>query len=209
MANHHTWEKSLRWVEWYNATGSEIAAYSVMRVTGGRALFGRVILEMGQPNAYGSQYSHYVNGPIAVPSGGYGLAAIPIGAPMFALYDSSDGALSVGDRLGPRSGSYILRKDTGGFRVVDDATLGSGATTRAFVIQQPMLHFIGKTDGSLTKDSSGSISVYSGTTLGSESDTSVNVTCYNRFADLDADKWVRCAWNEYGDNWELVAAECE
>lgn len=64
---------------------------------------------------------------------------------------------------------------------------------------------IGKTDASHSKGASGTISLYSGTG-GSASDTTENVTAYNRFADLDSGKWCLLAY--IGGGWELVAGEC-
>lgn len=65
---------------------------------------------------------------------------------------------------------------------------------------------IGKTDAAITKGNSGTISVYQGTTKGSETDSGVNVTAYNRFADLASGVWVHVEWINGG--WELTAAEC-
>lgn len=64
---------------------------------------------------------------------------------------------------------------------------------------------LGKTDASHAAGASGTISVYDGT-KGSESDTTRNITAWNRFADIDSGKWVLCAWVWNG--YELIAAEC-
>lgn len=64
---------------------------------------------------------------------------------------------------------------------------------------------LGKTDASHAKGASGTVSVWAGTP-GSESDTGVNVTAYNRFSAVATTKWV---WlNHNGDGFYLVAAEC-
>lgn len=210
MNGYHSYHRQLNWTPFKNTTGSEIPAYAVMKLTAYGEVFGDSYLEMGANTTYGSQWSHFVNDGIPVPANGYGLCCLPAGTPVAALYDSSDGSIAVGDRVGPRSGAYKLRKNTGGFRVVGTTmrTIDASSST-ILVIQQPMLHFVGKTDSTHAKSATGTISIYSGTTLGSESDTTVNMTgVYNRFAAIGSGKWVKCAWNEYGDNWELVAAEC-
>lgn len=65
---------------------------------------------------------------------------------------------------------------------------------------------LGKTDASHAKGASGTISVYEGATKGSETDTTRNVSAWNRFADLDSGKWVWCVWN--GSGYDLIAGEC-
>lgn len=64
---------------------------------------------------------------------------------------------------------------------------------------------LGKTDADHDVDTSGTVSVWSGTP-GSETDTTDNITAYNRFADVASDSWVWCANN--GDGWYIVAARC-
>lgn len=64
---------------------------------------------------------------------------------------------------------------------------------------------LGKTDSSHAKGASGTISVYSGAE-GSEVDTGVNVTAYNRFAAVSSGKWV-IVLSILGRLY-LVAAEC-
>ncbi len=64
---------------------------------------------------------------------------------------------------------------------------------------------LGKTDSAISKNSSGTVSVYAGTP-GSESDSSLNITVYNKFADVASGKFVWCHHN--GNGWYLTAAEC-
>lgn len=65
--------------------------------------------------------------------------------------------------------------------------------------------FLGKTDSSHAKSASGTVSLYHGT-AGSESDTTFNVTAYNKFAAVGSGKWVWVAFD--GKNWYLTGAEC-
>lgn len=67
--------------------------------------------------------------------------------------------------------------------------------------------YLGKTDAALNKGSSGTISIWSGTTKGSETDTTVNTTSvYNRFGNIASGKFVLLCWVDNG--WELVAGDC-
>ncbi len=67
--------------------------------------------------------------------------------------------------------------------------------------------YVGKTDAAIDKGNSGTVSIWAGTTKGSESDTGDNITgVYNRFADIAITKWVHVEWVNGG--WELSAAEC-
>lgn len=65
--------------------------------------------------------------------------------------------------------------------------------------------FLGKTDSSHAVDASGTVSLWYGTP-GSESDTTFNVTAYNRFASLNSGAW--CWVENNGNGWYLTAGRC-
>jgi hypothetical protein len=65
---------------------------------------------------------------------------------------------------------------------------------------------IGKTDAAHNKGASGTISVYSGTSASSLTDTGDNITAYNRFGSIAAGKWVFVWTMPWG--FEITAAEC-
>ncbi|NBW11005.1 MAG: hypothetical protein EBR82_23540 [Caulobacteraceae bacterium] len=65
---------------------------------------------------------------------------------------------------------------------------------------------IGKTNSAHNKGANGTISVYSGSTAATLSDTGQDVTAYNRFGNIGANKWVR-VWT-YPWGFEVEAAEC-
>jgi hypothetical protein len=65
---------------------------------------------------------------------------------------------------------------------------------------------LGKTDSSVTKGNTGTVSEYVGGTSGSESDTGDNYTVYFRYADVASGKWV--LFLRLMGNWEAIAAEC-
>ena len=179
-----------------------IPAYGVcLTKTGSDLTTGRVSVK--RPDTYGSQNNALINGPTAVAVSGNGFAQGGNG-PFIAAYDSSDGSPGHGEAWGPRSGTYLLKKNTGGFRVIAvlDAT-----NALALVQRDPMLTFRGKTDASLSKGASGTISIYAGT-LGSETDTTINMTAYNRFATVAITKWVTCSYCFDNQGWDLISAEC-
>lgn len=64
---------------------------------------------------------------------------------------------------------------------------------------------LGKTDSSHAKGASGTVSIWTGTP-GSETDSGVNVTAFNKFANIASDKWVWIDHNGFG--WYLTAGEC-
>jgi len=64
---------------------------------------------------------------------------------------------------------------------------------------------LGKTDAAITKGSSGTVSIWTGT-AGSESDSTENITVYNKIGDVAITKWCICAY--FNNAWYLVNAEC-
>ena len=64
---------------------------------------------------------------------------------------------------------------------------------------------LGKTDAAINKATSGTVSIYAGTP-GSETDTTINLTAYNKFANIASGKWVWIA--PLDANWYITAAEC-
>jgi hypothetical protein len=65
---------------------------------------------------------------------------------------------------------------------------------------------IGKTDAAHNKGANGTISIYSGTDPSSLTDTTDNVTAYNRFGNIASGKWVFVWTLPWG--FEITAAEC-
>jgi hypothetical protein len=194
-----------RWFEFRNDSAEQIPAFGVVRLTGVVVLEpGRVALTADQPDTFGCQHRCAINGPVPVNAGKLGtLTREPL---VPALFDSSDGTPSAGESWGPRAGTWMLKKNTGGFTVVGVTNAAAGLV---LVEPAPMLAFLGKTDAALAKGATGSISIFSGATIGAETDTDFNmIGVYNRFSDVESGKWVRCGWNDDSARWELVAAEC-
>ena len=194
----------MAWHEFRNESTETIPPFGVLRVTGVVVPEpGRVVLLANRPDTFGCQDRGLLNGAVPVASGGYGVgtrAGLAAG-----LYEAADGIPTVGERWGPRPGGWRLRRHTGGF-VVWGVT--NPAANLVLVHPQPMLSLVGKTDGLHAKWTRATVSIWSGP-LGAEVDTQYDLTLvYNRYGDVPAGKWVRCVWNEQGNDWELVAAEC-
>jgi hypothetical protein len=65
--------------------------------------------------------------------------------------------------------------------------------------------YLGKTNVAINKGSSGAVSRYEGST-GTETDTGIDDTCKNRFANVSSGKWV--AYVLIDSAYYLIAAEC-
>lgn len=89
-----------------------------------------------------------------------------------------------------------------------------GQVTPAFMLgvseaaetRKPMI--IGKTDAAHFKGTTGTISVYKGSSSGGYTltDTGIDITAYNRFGSIASGKWV--AVQRFVHGWEVTAAEC-
>lgn len=180
----------------YNASGGTIPAFSVFRVDGVEEINGAYYPKAKQPNAYGSQYSHYINGPTDVPDEGMGSFF-----GVFPCLAAVNGSPTKGDQIGPRSGQWDLRASTYGFRVVDLADSGF-----AIVEREPMLQFTGKYNSSCSKGSTGTVSIYypsSGTLTDTTQDMSSVLAVSQAFTSSD---WANVVW--INGRWEAYLREC-
>jgi hypothetical protein len=186
-----------------NDSGEEIPPYACVQVV---RMIDLNVFSGIKPQNYGSQYSHFANGARPITNGGYGELT---DAPFMAMaIDPADGIVAPGMIVGPRSNGWMLRRNTGGFRVVsysEDGTWGDGI---AIVVRQPMLTIKG------TLNADGSVRVYWGLDAGT--DTGIDVDCYNHCVDTETDKKVIAVWQQesqdYDGNttngqWMLVAGE--
>jgi hypothetical protein len=93
--------------------------------------------------------------------------------------------------------------------VVDGYLADRVDTTNSVVLVQsvPMLSMMGKTDDAANQGSSVTVSIYWST---SDIDTGVNVTAFNRIANVGANKWVVMSWNPWGGSngtWEIHSVQ--
>lgn len=178
-----------RWtIPFKNDSAESVPPFGVMRVTGIETIGGRPIVKIGKPNTYGSQYSHYVNGPIEVAAGAYGTCTNE-----FPALAATNGTASGGQLWGPRDDSWELEPQTGGFITVD--LFGSGV---AIVNRFPLLAFEGQYDADTAQGASGTVSIY-----WQGSDTGENMTSVLAVSQdfVTTDKinvsWLNQRWEAY------------
>jgi hypothetical protein len=193
-----------------NQSGEEIPPYACMKVVAYYGGLETIGFSVDKPDEYGAQWGHIFNGPRPIPateSNNNGVREVAIGDLSLGLYEpysgDPDGLVYAGLHVGPRAGSWKLHEDTGGFFVC--GPIGDQSDRVCIVRRAPMLHVICKTGGSgINTDQSGTVSVYwsnpgDGGTL---SDTGVDITVYNRFESIGANKFLAAQWHPWG--WEMV-----
>jgi hypothetical protein len=190
-------------IKWRNTHSSSCPPYGIIRVTG--YLAASRTIEGSQPNAT-LQRIYLVNGPSPVAYQGYGRASWLL-SPQQAeawrtvAYDVADGTPALGEEWGPTPGQWTARKNRPGVLV-----LGAESSEQTLTgVQSVVDSLLGKTDASHAKGASGTVSIWMGA-AGSEADTTINVTAYNRFAAVASDKWVHLT--STNGQWYLDAAEC-
>lgn len=194
-----------------NDAEEAIPAYGVLRITGTVEVVGRQFLKAAKPNTYGSQLSHYVNGPLPVASGKYGECMVPL-SPIAAHYDSADGTPAFGESWGPRASTWKLKKNTGGFKV-----LGLIDSTQHLVLvqQEPFLTFRGKANADIAAGALGTASIYYQSALGTYSDSSVDTPTNSVFNALDetveSGAWIECGYAPFGstEGWRITQGDFE
>lgn len=161
----------LPWFEFQNQNAAQVPAFGLMRVTGITVVeAGRVVITCDQPNAYGSQYAHMVNGDTPVSQNDYGVCTRFGLFP--ALYDNADGTPGFGDLWGPRNGTWKLKKNTGGFFVYG---VPNSSAFLALVQAAPMLSARGTIASDIAAGASGTLTVFTGA-YGSETTTSQTIS---------------------------------
>lgn len=193
-------------VPFINSGGNDCPAYGVLSlndVTLDTAM--PYYLTADRPSTTFKRFQ-IVNGSEPVPAGDNGFGYIVNGSHnrlCIAAYDGS-GTPAGGEEWGVKPSQFTLSKGYPGCFSV----LGVLDSTNQWVLGylHPINELLVKTNGSHAKGVSQSCDVFAGATKGSESDTTINVTCYNRFADLATTKEAIAQWVNGG--LELVAGDC-
>lgn len=104
------------WYRFKNDSGEEIPPHAFIRAdNGNKDADGQVWISAKKPNASGMGSDIYVNGPLAVPNGGWGFCT---NSQIVAIqYDDTDAPIA-GDIIGPKSGSWLGWKDYSGAQVL-------------------------------------------------------------------------------------------
>lgn len=185
----------LPWSSFKNDGGSTAPGNGILRITGFVPDAEYPYFTVDQPNTFGAQNLHAINDTMAVSAGKRGRCVL--GAVIPALYDSADGTPAPGELWGPRNGTWKLKKDTGGFRV-----LGVVSTEKALalVAPEPMLECLAAcTSGYIQAGNSGTFEFYAGSTPGFETGTGSTVSVYVREGmsiqnELHRIRWVNGRW---------------
>lgn len=165
---------------------------------------GYIDIKIKRPDAYGCQDNCLIVDQYGIDAtGANSQGYAQIYPPFRAAYDSSDGTPAAGEYWGPRSGSYLLRKNTGGFIV-----LGPYDTTNHFclVLPSPMKSFRGQPTADVGAGASGTVTIYTGA-YGSEASTGVTMANVknNSSCTVKGSQLCRCVWDwdSSGTLWEF------
>lgn len=183
----------------YNDTGSTLGKYSLVRPHAIRKVSTKIFIDVKQPDTTLRQ-NMLVVGDNDVPASSYGLAQR--GPQVKVLYDT--GTPAIGEGYGPKPSQFTASKNYPCCLICDGIYDSSDKIMWARLV--PIDIVLGKTNASHAAGASGTVNVYSGT-VGSEAIiTSMTVSAYNRFTDIDSGKWVFVTWVN-GQPY-LSAAEC-
>lgn len=196
---------SIRWLPLRNDSGETLPAFACARITGVTIVEGQVVTTVAKPST--TLARHYlINGPSAVANGKYGSGTID--CPAYVLYDTAD-TPAFQEGWGPKPSQWTIAKGFPGFTILGTNS-GSGATSRTFALWEPITRLVGKADALVGSGSSGTVSIWIGGTVGSESDSTINVTVYNRTgADLASGAWCVVLWINntwYAEPWECASS---
>lgn len=141
MSNLPSGGQQVHWSSIKNNEASSAPAFAVMEITEAatKADDGRTTLTGVQPTANGVIY--HINGPTAIPAGGYGVVATTY--PVWAQYESSSGTPAVNEEWGPKASQWTMDKTGTGWYIVGAQTTVGG---KDIVLVQPK----GGGDGSST-----------------------------------------------------------
>lgn len=115
----------LRGVPYYNESGYTIPANGAVQITAGLSPSGTFI-KVKQPDSVGVAHPGLIliNSEYDIPAGNYGIANVR--PSMVARINTGDGAVAIGDDVGPRSGSFDLWARGKGFTLLAAAGAGFG-----------------------------------------------------------------------------------
>lgn len=178
---------------WNNEGTLDCPAFGIMLKSGIQITSSGIVIRARQPTVYGCQDNFVIADSEGVDHGKGGAAQGmgPWGPGTFiAAYDSGDGIPATGERWGPRSGTWLLKKSTYGFIILD---VYDSTNHYALVTSEPMLSFYGKNLGSaIAKNGHGDINIYFGA-ANALADTSVTVDTESIFGGIAANAMVWCS----------------
>lgn len=165
-----------------NSSGAVIPPFSVVLITSATATDNEIVFTVRQPNAASTDFNwngYLVTGPFAIGSGASdeGLATDLV-QPNYVRYDT--GTPAIKEIWGPKHGQLTLSKAYYGFEILGGNTTAAGNNvTLARWVGAGEVLVKNETGSPIAAASSGTVNVYSGT-AGSESDTGMDLSVYNR-----------------------------
>ena len=103
---------SVKWMLFKNSTRGVIPSHGVFQGSGDSTVdptTGEVLITAGLT---GDNLAFFINGPCAVPDGGYGMCGVPSNCTMFARFEGDASTLNPWTtKLGPRPGEAIMKAD--------------------------------------------------------------------------------------------------
>lgn len=145
----------------YNGEASnDCPAFGIMLTNGNQSINGWYFDKGKRPDTYGCQTNFLVADSVGVKHSASGAAQGGRGGRYIVAYDNSDGTPSAGDRWGPRSGTFLAKKDTGGFAVI---AVVDSTNHWMLCYSEPMWSVKGKPNADILTDASGTLNIYIGT----------------------------------------------
>lgn len=170
------------WVRVKNGVATTIPPHSVVLITSGTITNNGMVYTVRQPNAASTDFNwdgYLITGPFEIgASTNYEGLATEATEPTLARYDSGSPAMK--EVWGPKHGQFTLSKGYYGYQVVGSTTTSGGnnvVPVRWIGVEEVLVK--NETGSTINAGSSGSCNVYVGT-AGSETDSGMDLTCYNR-----------------------------
>lgn len=174
--------RSNTWVRVKAAAATAIPPHSVVLITSTTITNNELVYNVRQPNSASADFNwngYLVTGPFAIgASTNYEGIATEATAPTLCGYDTGSPALK--DVYGPKHGQFTLSKGYQGFEVVGSATTSAAVSVvpvRWIGVNEVLIK--NETGSAIAAGASGTFNVYIGT-AGSETDSGMDLTCYNR-----------------------------
>lgn len=186
-----------------NDSGEAVPAYACMKVTGAEegGVTGAYYVVIDKPDSTGGPF--LFNGPLEVGTGKFGQAHSGI---VRAAYNT--GTPAVGEIWGPKSTWTLQAAGDPALEIYGEINAADDIVYGSMTFQSPTV--LGKADAAITKDASGTVSIWAGSTL---ADTTENITAHliwmHGDENISLGKEVMCQWFPQMGKWIIVGADCE
>jgi hypothetical protein len=181
--------KQRPWHPFRNDSSETVPPFSVMRINSAEnttAPSGVIRYICDKPDdEFCTNYM--VNGPMAVPAGKDGFCTT-LAESGYVAYRSGSGTPVNGEEWGAKDDQWTLEKNRPGF-IIDGGTKTTAGVTAVSARQLVVRDLIGKPDSSISKGSTGTVSIWMGAS-GAEAATEYDITCSAKGAAVTGSKFV-------------------